>query len=140
MHVHEAAKRIGLTVAFGLLVKVITDVTNHITDALGVTQNRLGVDTTHFGIVDVVNRMYCIYIINTERQHVFVSNGINNRIRVQFVAKSLLGGFQICSGTTAGVFRKNRRASEAKQVVFVERFGYSGVRFAKLSTVTLVKY
>jgi len=58
---------------------------------------------------------------------------------MQFIAKSLFGGFEV--GTTAGtsVHGKDRRTGETEEMVIFKRFGDSSVHIAELRTMAFIK-
>ncbi len=70
---------------------------------------------------------------------VFIIDRINNRIRMQRIAKRLLRRAPHRVLCTACILSKNGRTSETKQVITLKRPGDFGVHIAELTTMTLIK-
>ena len=104
-----------------------------------VHQRLFTVNVPHIIIVNVFLLLHRADIFHTEGKHILVSDGINNGIGVQLVAKRLCGGLQVGMGIAAGVLWEDGCAGEAKDVIFLELLDYCLVHIAKLRAVALIK-
>ncbi len=125
--------------ALGLLSVVVKDVVGNQVHASSCLVGALAVDVVDLLVFVLVALPDGLDVVHPERQHVFVAYGVHDGVGVQLVAEGLLGGSQVCHFAAAGVFRKDRRAGEAEQVVVLEVPGYGHVHVAKLATVALVE-
>ena len=90
-------------------------------------------------VVNIRFHFHCFNIVYTERQDVFIVNGIYNSIGMQLVTKGLRRCkiARICYCTC--VLCKNRCASETKQVVLLKVFDNCLMHIAELAAMAFIK-
>ena len=125
--------------ALGLLVEVFEDVGDDLSDPLRREQRVLLVDRAHLLVGDRLRRLHRVDVVDAERQHVLVGDGVDDRVRVQLVAERLLGGPELRVAAARRVGGEDRRAGEPEEVVALERLGDRRVHVAELRAVALVE-
>ncbi len=123
----------------GLLVEMFADIADDLADAFRCQQRPLGIDGGHLLVLDPRPGLDRVDIVDAERQHVLVIDGIDNGVGVQLVAKRLLCRAPPGIAAGAGIFRKDRRAGESEQVIALEHARDLGVHVAKLAAVAFVE-
>ena len=126
-------------IAFGFLVEMLEDILHYLSNTLGRTHRFLAVDTLHFLIFYLLFLPDGIDIIDAERQHVLIVDGIHDGVGMQLVAKRLLGGLHADVASRAGVLGKDGRTCKTKQMVFLEMVGNGFVHLAEIAAVALVE-
>ena len=99
----------------------------------------LAVDVPHILVVDIRVHIHGLDIVNTERQHVLVIDGIHDGVGMQLITKSLLCGAQNGVLAYTGIHSEDRRAGEAEQMILFEVFGDGNMHITKLTAVALVE-
>ena len=124
--------------AFRFLVEVVEHVVDDLPHPFRREQGLLGVDRRDLLVGDRADP-HRIDVVDAERQHVLVADGIHDRVRIQLLAERLLGGLQLRVAAAAGVHREDRRAGEAEQVVPLERLRDRRMHIAELRSVALIE-
>ena len=109
-HVDELSKRIRPFVALGLLVEVVEDILHHLFDTLGRKIRPFPVDIPHLFIIDLGLFLHRLDIIDAERQHVFIVDGIDDGIGVQLFPERLRRRAQRRALRNARIYGKDGRA------------------------------
>lgn len=130
---------VRVALALGLLIEVLQDVGDDVAQALGLLPGGVGVDALdlHVGVVALAPER--THVVDLERQHVTVVDGVDHGVGVQAVAEGLRGGAQVGVLAGARVLGEDWRAREAEQMVVLERLGNSLVHLAELRAVAFVE-
>ena len=118
---------------------MFNDVGNDVPNPLGRCQSPFPVDVPHLFIPDVLLFFHRTDIIDAERQHILIRNGIHDGVGMQLLTKSLFGGFQINLACTACVHCKNWSTRKSKNIVLFEILLDCRMHLPKLGAVTLVE-
>ena len=124
--------------AFRFLVEMLKHVGDDLADAFRVEQRPFGVDGRHLFVGDAAH-LHGADVVDAERQHVLVGDGVHDRVGVEFLPEGLFGGFQPGVSAAGRVDREDRCARETEQVVPLECFGDSGVHVPELGAVAFVE-
>ena len=108
------------------MVEVIEYITYHLLDARFVGKRLFGVDTDHLGIRDLCLATHGVNVVDLERQHVAVFDGIDDSVGMELVAKDLRRTMQ----AHCGVFRFPDLLSEGvtKIKAVAERAARTGIK------------
>ncbi len=126
--------------AHGFLYKMIQQILHHHAQPFRILQSSVGIDGLHLGVGHALSGLHGIDIINPERQNIAVIDGINDRVRMQALAKSLFCSPDLGVWVDVGVISKNRCAGKAEDMVILESFHDRLAHAAKLRAMTFVKY
>ena len=80
-----------------------------------------------------------MYVINSEGEHVFVGDGINDCVGMKFYAKGLLGSSQLRVIARGGVDGKDRSSCKTKEVVVTEGLFDCCMHVAELRSMAFIK-
>lgn len=127
-------------VALGLLVKMLDDVLDHSGHALRRGQRLFAVNSLHLVVFHAVGHFHRVDIVDAERQHVAVIDGVDDGVGVELVAEGLFRGFQQRVAPLPRIDGKNGRAREAEQVIVFECLDNGRMQIAELGSVTFVKH
>ena len=122
-----------------LLVEVFQDILHVVGDALRCHQRLVGIDTPDLLALDGSLCLNSLYVVHLERQHILVTDGIDDGVLVKLVTKSLFRGAQLRVLTGSCVFGKDRCTSESEYHVLLEGLRDSRVHQAKLGAMALIK-
>jgi hypothetical protein len=89
------------------------------------------IDSANLRIFYIIRYFYRINIVDTERQYVAVVDGIYDGVCMEPVAECLRSCFQKRVASAAGIYRKNRRTSETKEVIIFECLNYFSMHLSK---------
>ena len=76
--------------------------------------------------------LYCIDVINAERQNITIVDCIHNGVGMQLIAKRLLCGLQIGIATGTGIHGEDRCSGKAEDMVILKISIYPGNLFTLL--------
>ena len=124
--------------AFRFLVEMLKHIGDDLADAFRVEQRPLGVDGRHLLVGDAAH-LHGADVVDAERQHVLVGDGVHDRVGVESLPEGLFGSFQPGVSTTGRIDREDRCARETEQVVPLERLGDRGVHVPELGAVAFVE-
>ena len=114
-------------------------VADNLFNALWRTHCLFNVNGSHLRIFDVGFFFHRVDVVDAERQHVSVVDGIHDRISVKLIAKGLRCSTHIGITAGTGIDRKNRRTRKPEQVIILERLGDSLMHIAELAAVALIE-
>ena len=112
--IHQGVEEISLVSAIGLLVEMLQDIPGHELDPLGSHEGFFTVDIPDILIIDIRVCVHGFDIVHTERQNVFVIDGIHNRIGVELVSKGLLSREELRIANRTGIRREDGCAGESE--------------------------
>lgn len=95
LYVRERVEGIGLAAAVGLLIKMVEYVLRHELDAFRSHERLLAVDIPNLFIVDIRLGLHSADIVHSERQHVFIIDGVDDRVGMELIAEGLLGSEEL---------------------------------------------
>ena len=126
-------------VALCLLVEVLQRVADDLFNALWRAHRLLNINGSHLRIFDVGFFSHRVDVVDAERQHIAVIDGVHDRISVKLIAKGLRCSTHIGISAGTGIDRKNRRTRKPEQVIILERLGDSLMHVAELAAVALIE-
>ena len=118
---------------------MVKDVVGYQRDTFRRLECLLTINVPNFLIVNICIDVHGLDVIHTERQNIFIVDGIYNGIAMELVAESLFRCKNIRPGCGCGIKRKNRSAGEAKHIVLLEALHDGGMHIPKLAAVALIE-
>ena len=126
-------------VSFGLPVEVIENIADDFPHALRGIEHLFGIDGPHLFILNIIGHFYGVHIVDAERKHVSVVDGVHNGVGVELVAEGLRRGPHAEIAAASGIFCKDGRTGKAENMIFFEGMDYFQVHVAELGAVALVE-
>lgn len=138
-NVGQRVVNVGLVAAVGLLVEMVKNILGHQFNPLGRHICPLTVDVINIFIYHLLVNVHRFDIIHAERQDIVVIDRVHNGVRVQLVAKGLLGREKLRGVRLLRVDREDRRSGKAEQMVLTEILHNRRVHIAELGAMAFVK-
>ena len=128
------------SVPLRLVIEMLTNVGHHRTDPPGIQHHALVIRTGDLLLINIAPDLDRVDVIDAERQHVLVRDGIHDRVCVQLFAKRLFGGLHPGLAARTGIHGEDRRTREPEEVVPLERLRNRGMHVTELGPVALIEY
>ena len=130
---------IGLITAICFLIKVRQNIIRDQADALRGEKRLFTIDVPDFLVVNIRLSLHCLDVLHSERQHIFVVDGVYNGIRMKLIAERLLCCAQGRILTHARIDRKDGCTGKSEQMVLLKILGDCLMHIAELTAMALVK-
>ena len=147
-HIGQTVEGVTVSILFGFLSEMLEDILTHNPYSSRIVQSLIRINTPHLFSVHVALHAHRRTVVHMERQHVLVSDGIDDGIGMQslcrlavlvrFSAKQLCRRLILTSRTC--IDGEDGCSREAKHHVFLDPLGDDGMHIAKLASVALVEY
>ena len=115
--IHMLTLQTVIGISHSLLVEVFQNVLHNFGDTLLRSKCFLGINGSNLLVLLSVLLLYRVDIVNAERQNISVIDSVNDGVCVEFIAKCLLGGFEIRISASTCIDRENRSARKTKDMI-----------------------
>ena len=139
LDIHQGIEEVGLISTISLLVEMLKNVLGYHLNAFGSHEGFLAINIPDSFIVDIRVCIHGFDIIHTERQYIFVIDGIHNGIGVELVSEGLFGRKILWIPNGTGIRSENRSPSKSEQMISLEALDNGRMHIAKLAAMAFVK-